>query len=188
MSKEKKQPLEKYISDFRQGLSGAVASIHAAARAYTDAISAYGDKAIIAFHKAYPGVSAATWERMRLIGTDSAIPEIIFLTDKTALRIARLPIDRQKEMFKDKEKVEVVTGAGNVVKKPLSQLTARDEDIVFKETGEIRTIAEMRQYQAEKNAATQELKPYDIQGNVLVIHRACRLGKKELEAILREMR
>lgn len=183
-----KKPLRDYLAEYRVALGGAVEQLKRAATVYAKAVAEYGDEAAIAFHKAYPGVSATTWEKMRLVGTDSAVPEIMLLTDRVGARIMRLPLAKQRAMIGGKTKLEIVTPRGNIVRKPFTALTRTEEDAAFKENGEKRTVAEMRAYYAEKTADHEVLKPYDVQGNVLVIHRACRIGKAELVQILEAMR
>lgn len=180
-------PIEKYVDDFGIAIGAAAVAILKAGQIYSAAIDAHGDKAAEAFHTAYPAVTGATWDRLRLIGKGCAVPETLFLSDRIARRIEMLPIDEQREMLGGKTTLKIVTSNGAIIDKPLADLTASEEDILFTETGRKRTIAEQRRRWAER--AQRNTSPaYEVRGNTLIVRRACRIGKDELTLILEGMK
>lgn len=179
--------IETYVENFGVVIGAAAVAIQKAGEIYSAAIDAHGDKAAEAFHKAYPAVTGATWDRLRLIGKGCAVPETLFLSDRISRRIEMLPIDEQREMLGGKTTLKVVTSKGAVVDKPLADLTAAEEDTLFTETGRKRTIAEQRRRWAER--AQHKTSPaYEVRGNTLIVRRACRIGKDELTLILEGMK
>lgn len=181
------EKIGKCIKKFSCLMTGAVESLENAARVYADAIDKYGDEAHYAFKDAFPSVTAATWDKLRLVAKQSIVPELLLLSDRIGARIARLPISTQRKMLSGVKRVTVVTPSGRTTEKALAQLTPEEEARVFGETGKMRTKSEQLRYIAERATKRQVCAAYDIEGNVLVVHRATRIGKAELLDIVKRM-
>ena len=184
------KPLSAHVKAFRAEFVSGVEAIHRAAKIYATAVREYPETAITAFHAAYPAVSQATWEKLRLIGTGDVHPAIMLCSDRIGLRIARLPIKEQHKLLDGRTSVKVVKPCtGEIETVPLSKLSPRHESVLFG-TDKVRTIAEQKAFVMEriKSASKDKVLPYRIEGQLLVINRACRIGIQELEAILVKMR
>jgi hypothetical protein len=169
-------------------LSGAVESLAKSARVYADAVTKYGDEACAAFKKAYPGVTQTTWDKMRLVAKGSLVPETLLLSDRVSARIGYLPLSEQRKMLGGKKTVQVVTPRGTVACKALSSLSPTEEDALFSASGKKRTIAEQREWYADRLADKQGRAAYEVRGNFLVVYRATKIGKAELLDIVRRMK
>lgn len=183
------KPLDAYLQEFKAAFGNAVESIAKCARIYAAAVIAHPDKAKERFHEAYPAVTDATWEKMRLVGNGDAHPAIMLCTDRIALRIARMTMEKQRELLDGKTALKCVNRTTGVVESVhLSDLKPRHEAVLFDGT-HARTVAEQRAYIAEsaKAAKTAPTPPYRVEGALLIVTRACRIGVKELRAILKQM-
>ena len=184
----KKDEISKAVSAFRTKIAGAAEGLYEASKIYADAVTRHGDDACRAFDKAFPGVSRATWDKMRLVAKDALVPEALLVSDRVAARIGYLPIDEQRKRLGGRKTVKVVTPTGNVVTKALARLTPNDERTVFSPSGKIRTEAEQRKWIAERTASAPASQAYEVRGNFLVVFRATKIGKAELLDIVRRMK
>ena len=182
------QKIAEAVSAFKSKMTGAVEALEAAARIYADAVTKYGDEACRAFKRAYPGVTQATWDKMRLVSKGSLVPEALLISDRAAARIGYLPVKDQRKMLSGKKTLQVVTPRGTVVTKALSALSATEEDAIFSESGKKRTLAEQRAWYADRLADKQERAAYEVRGNFLIVYRATKFGKAELLEIVGRMR
>ena len=184
-----RKPLQAYISAFAAGMNAATAKILEAAQQYVAAIEDYGNAAAPAFRKAFPGVTQATFDRLRSIGMGDVRPEVLYLTGPVAARVARLPYAEQTKVLEGcGNKVAIVTPAGRTVRRALAELSPAEEKTLFDMDGRTRTLAQQRAYLAARvreNPVTA--KPYRVDGAWLVVTRACRIGRVELGEIMRRM-
>jgi hypothetical protein len=176
------------VREFGANLKGAVESLARAARVYADAVAKYGDEACEAFQNAYPGVTPATWDKMRRVANGGLVPEAMLISDRAAARIERLPIKEQQKMLGGKKTLRVVTARGTVEDKPLSRLSPCEYDAVFSQSGKIRTEAEQRKFYADAAARKRVTKDYAIEGNCLRVFRATKFTKAELVEIVGRMK
>lgn len=182
--------LAEHIKAFRAEFQTGVEAIARAAKIYATAVLEYPDKAVKEFHATYPAVSAATWEKLRLIGNGDVHPAVMLCSDRIGLRIARLPIKEQNKLLDGKTALKVVKpSTGEVEEVPLSKLAPRHEAVLFGPNN-VRSITEQREFVKEriKEADKHKILPYVIEGQMLVVNRACRLGLQELEAIIAQIR
>ena len=176
------------VREFGANLKGAVESLARAARVYADAVAKYGDEACEAFQNAYPGVTPATWDKMRRVANGGLVPEAMLISDRAAARIERLPLKEQQKMLGGKKTLRVVTARGTVDDKPLSRLSPCEYDAVFSQSGKIRTEAEQRKFYADAAARKRVTKDYAIEGNCLRVFRATKFTKAELVEIVGRMK
>lgn len=176
------------VREFGANLKGAVESLARAARVYADAVAKYGDEACEAFQNAYPGVTPATWDKMRRVANGGLVPEAMLISDRAAARIERLPLKEQQKMLGGKKTLRVVTARGTVEDKPLSRLSPCEYDAVFSQSGKIRTESEQRKFYADAAARKRVTKDYAIEGNCLRVFRATKFTKAELVEIVGRMK
>lgn len=184
-----KRSLSAYLADFHTHFSSGIESITKAAKCYADAVREHSDKARNAFHKAYPAVTEATWEKLRLIGNGDMHPAIMLCTDRIGARLARLPMCQQKKLLDGRTHFRCVNRTtGEVESVALSDLKPRHERILF-DGDKLRSVNEQRAYamQMTESAKTVAGPPYVIEGGLLVVVRACRLGVNELKAIIKKI-
>lgn len=186
-TRKPRKTIEEYLAAFGRSLRGASEKLLAASREYVSAVDDYGDRAVVAFGREYPGVSEATWGKMLLVGRGGAVPEIIMLSDRTANAVARLDVKEQARMLGGKKTVAVVNRRGKLERKPLARLTPSDEKVAFDESGRLRTEAQQRAYLAARASEGVRTAPWEITGNILVVHRAVRISRSELVEILERM-
>lgn len=181
--------LQAYLESFRENFSAGIEGITRAARSYADAVREHSDKARKAFHEAYPAVSDATWEKLRLIGNGDVHPAVMLCTDRIGARLARLPMQEQKKLLDGKYRLKCVSRTtGEVESVPLSDLKPRHEHVLF-DGDKLRTVNEQRKFVKSLTATAKTIPgpPYRIEGAMLVVVRACRLGANEIKAILAKM-
>ena len=176
------------VHEFRVNLKGAVECLARSARIYADAVAKYGDEACAAFQNAYPGVTPATWDKMRRVANGGLVPEGLLLSDRAASRIERLPLKEQQKMLGGKKTLRVVTPRGEVQDKGLSKLTPIEYDAVFSQSGKIRTVDEQRKFYADAAARQRARTDYAVEGNVLRVFRATKFTKAELVEIIGRMK
>ena len=176
------------VREFGANLKGAVECLARSARIYADAVAKYGDEACAAFQNAYPGVTPATWDKMRRVANGGLVPEGLLLSDRAASRIERLPLKEQQKMLGGKKTLRVVTPRGEVQDKGLSKLTPIEYDAVFSQSGKIRTVAEQRKFYADAADRQRAKTNYAVEGNVLRVFRATKFTKAELVEIIGRMK
>jgi len=176
------------VREFGANLKGAVECLARSARIYADAVAKYGDEACAAFQNAYPGVTPATWGKMRRVANGGLVPEGLLLSDRAASRIERLPLKEQQKMLGGKKTLRVVTPRGEVRDKGLSKLTPIEYDAVFSQSGKIRTVDEQRKFYADAAARQSARMDYAVEGNVLRVFRATKFTKAELVKIIGGMK
>lgn len=176
------------VREFGANLKGAVECLARSARIYADAVAKYGDEALAAFQSAYPGVTPATWDKMRRVANGGLVPEGLLLSDRAASRIERLPLKEQQKMLGGKKTLRVVTQCGEVKDKGLARLTPIEYDAVFSQSGKIRTVDEQRKFYADAAARQRVTPAYTIEGNVLRVFRATKFTKAELIEIVGRMK
>ncbi len=189
MNKKNMTPVLGYVSRFSAKFKIGLGAIEEAAKIYAEAVRLYGDMAQAAFNDAYPAVSEATWDKLRLIGNNDAHPAIMLCTDRIGLRIARLPFEDQKRLLGEGGSVKVVNKTtGETEEIAVSEIKPRHEAVLF-DGDRARSVAEQRKYIREKanEAAPAITTAYRIEGSILVITRACRLGVSELKSIIKKL-
>ena len=157
----------------------------AASKAYYSMVEKHGRIAQRAFAKAFPGVDSAMWPRYYAVGAGLCVPETLYLSDKTARLVERVPLEEQKEMLSGVNSVTVVTPRGRVVRKPLVRLTQKEEGILFRPDGRIRSVEEMEA--ARESAVAVQPPDYEVRGRSLIVRRPFTFGKATLEQILESM-
>ena len=180
--------IDRAVREFGTHLKGAVESLAIAARIYADAVAQFGDEACAAFQSAYPGVTAATWDKMRRVANGGLVPEAMLISDRAAARIERLPPKEQQKMLGGKKTLRVVTARGAVEDKPLNKLTPIEYEAVFSQSGKIRTPDEQRKFYADAAARKRVTPDYIVEGNVLRVFRATKFTKAELVEIVGRMK
>lgn len=187
-SRKPRKTLEAYLAAFAANMDSATTHILEASRQYVAAIEDYGDAALPAFRARFPGVTQATFDRLRTIGMGDVRPEVLYLTGPVAARVARLPYAEQGKVLGGHGcKFSVVTGSGETVVRHLANLSPAEEKTLFDERGRRRTLAQQREYLAARVRLNPASRPYRIDGAWLVVNRACRIGRAELGEILRRM-
>lgn len=176
------------VREFGANLKGAVESLARSARVYADAVAKYGDEACAAFQNAYPGITPATWDKMRRVANGGLVPEGLLISDRAAARIERLPLKEQQKMLGGKKTIRVVTARGTVEDKGLSKLTPFEYDAVFSQSGKIRSVDEQRKFYADAAARRRVTPDYTVEGNVLRVFRATKFTKAELVEIVGRMK
>lgn len=189
---KQKKTINQFVASFANHLGAGIQSIYLAAKEYADAVVEYPDKASEEFHKAFPQVTEATWDKMRLVGSGSAVPAIMLVSDRLAFKIARMPIDKQKSIFGTDAPLRIVNRTtGKVERVRIADITARQERILFDdEKNEVRSVAQQKKFVETLNDgdAKESLPPYEVQGNVLFVRRRCNIGREELVRIIGSMR
>lgn len=180
-----KNEIETAVRTFGECMGNATKSLEAAARVYHAAVSKHGREAKRAFEAAYPAVDAEFWNRLYSVGSGLAVPETLYFSDRSARLIERLPIAEQKQMLSGVQKVTVITPRGRVVEKPLARLTRKEEEILIRDDGRLRTMSEMQE--AFAAAKSIRIPDYEVRGRQLIVHRPYNFGKRELQQILEEM-
>lgn len=175
------------VKKFGTHMCGVAKQLTAAAKTYASAVTKYGDEAREAFSAAYPGVSAGRWVLMEMVAAREIVSEALLLTDRVAMKVSKLDIGTQRKMLGGKTFIEVVKPDGTVKERALTDLTQWEEDTVFAESGEMRTVEEQKAFLEERTSRKGEVADWSVVGNRLVVRRAMSFGKEELEAILREM-
>ncbi len=186
---ERKGPIQAYVKGFGNHMGAAIEHIQLAANLYAEALQKYGDDAHEAFASAYPHVTQNTWDKLRLVGNGEADAKIMLLSDKFAARIVRLPIEKQHETLNGDSFCIVNPTTRKMENINYGEIMPRHERILFDdEKGKIRGIEEQVRYIDEQNRRrkAQEL-PYTVETDALVVHKACRIGKVELEDALEAM-
>ena len=187
--KKKQNEIMQAVIAFRAKMGSAAEALYEASVIYAKAVAKFGDDACKAFDEAYPGVTKTTWDKMRLVAKGALVPEALLVSDRISARIGYMSIEEQRNILGGKKTVQVVTPRGKVETKALPRLTAKDEDAVFSQSGQIRTVAEQRKWYAEKAATTQPQSPaYEVRGNILIVYRATKFGKAELLEIVGRMK
>lgn len=186
-SRKPRKTLEAYLTAFGRNLRGAADKLLASSREYAAAVDDYGDRAVRAFARDYPGVPEATWNKMLLVGHGGAVPEIIMLSDRTAATVARLEMEEQAAMLGGKKTIAVVNRRGKLERKPLAKLTPADERVAFDDSGRLRSEKQQREFLAARASDGVRTAPWEITGNILVVHRAVRISRSELVDILERM-
>lgn len=184
----KTRRINRAVRAFGVELKGAVASLERAAHIYADAVTKDGDDACRAFAEAYPGVTPATWDKMRIVANGGLVPEGLLISDRAAARIGRLPLKEQQKMLGGKKTLRVVTARGTVADKGLCDLTPMEYDAVFSASGKIRTETEQRKFYADSAARRRVTPDYAIEGNTLRVFRATKFTKAELLEIVGRMK
>ena len=185
-----KKTLNEYAENFGNNIKLGIESIKQAATEYADAIREYPSKAEKYFREQFPSVTATTWDKLRSIGNGDLNPNAILVSDVFCKALSKLPIEKQNRIFIGKgfRVVDPITRQTSVV--AFSQLTARQEKIVF--DGEsIRTPEQQRKYIDDTRSEMEEnnkIVPYHIDGKRLFIHRKCEIGLRELEKIIEKMK
>lgn len=181
--------LTAYVKGFGNHIGSAIEHIQQAAILYVDAITKYGESAQQAFCEAYPHVTQNTWDKLRLVGNGDADAKIMLLSDKFAARIIRLPIEVQHETLNGDSFCVVNPQTRKMENVNYGEIKPRHERILFDdERGKIRGIAEQVKYIDEQNRRKKAMEmPYTVETDALVVHKACRIGKTELEDVLEAM-
>ena len=181
--------MAEYVKGFSQHIGAAIDHIQQAANIYAEAINTYGEAAHDAFAKAYPHVTQNTWDKLRLVGNGEADAKIMLLSDKFAARIVRLPIEVQHETLNGDSFCVVNPTTRKMENVNYGEIKPRHERILFDdERGRVRGIEEQVRYIDEQNRRrkSREL-PYTVETDAIVVHKACRIGKVELEDALEVM-
>lgn len=181
--------MAEYVKGFSQHIGAAIDHIQQAANIYAEAINTYGETAHDAFSKAYPHVTQNTWDKLRLVGNGEADAKIMLLSDKFAARIVRLPIEVQHETLNGDSFCVVNPTTRKMENVNYGEIKPRHERILFDdERGRVRDIGEQVRYIDEQNRRrkSREL-PYTVETDAIVVHKACRIGKVELEDALEAM-
>lgn len=182
-------PITAYVKGFGNHIGSAIEHIQQAAILYVEAIAKYGESAQQAFCEAYPHVTQNTWDKLRLIGNGEADAKIMLLSDKFAARIVRLPIEVQHTTLNGDSFSVVNPQTRKIENVNYGEIKPRHERILFDdEKGNVRGIAEQVKYIDEQNRRKKRKDlPYTVETDALVVHKACRIGKVELEDVLEAM-
>jgi len=184
---ERKREIAKAVMKFKGEMSAAGDALTRAAKIYADTIAKFGDSAGEAFRKEYPAVTSVTWNKLLQLAAGKIVPEMIMVSDRVYKKYVKEPVEKQRKMFGGKKTVRVVTSSMKVAEIKLRHLTDTDVEQVFKDDGSMRTIDE--QIEIVKNRkVVSKTADYEVCGNVLIVHRATRIGKCELVKILEQMK
>ena len=173
------------LKEFSTYMNLAGHAIEQAAMVYASAVTKYGEAAVEAFHNTYPGISKVTWDKFIKVAAGKLIPQVILLSDRIAKKYESMTLAQQRKQFGGKKTVKVVSRAGHIAEVGLADLSPQEENTVFKPNGEVRTLEEQIAYHQERITPTPA---YEVCGNILVVKRACKIGKDELVKILEGMK
>ena len=189
-SSEIKADITRSVNMFRMNIGSAADSIHRAAVIYAECVEKYGERAIKAFEKEYPGVSKITWDKLIRVAGGKIIPELVLLSEGVSSKIAKMSIDEQRTLFGGAKTVKVAVAPGITRDVPLSRLSNAQSNLVFAEDGKVRPIEdqyEILKTRMEKRTCVS-VPDYEVVGRILVVNRACKIGMDELLHIIEEMR
>lgn len=181
----KKEEVAAALQAFKECLGSAAKALEAAAKIYYAAVKRNGRYAQDAFLDAYPGTDSEWWSRMFAVGSGLAIPETLYLSDKTSRIVERMPLKEQRQMLSGVKKVSVVTARGRVVEKPLVRLTMREEGVLVAPEGRLRSVEEQKAVRAAERESAVPV--YEVVGKQLRVHRPFTFGRATLLEILEEM-
>lgn len=184
--KNPERAINNALDKFGKHIQRAGNAIKLAAKDYADAVAKYGEAAVEAFHNTYPGITTVTWNKFIRIAANKLIPQVILLSDRIAKKFEAMPLEQQQAQFGEKTTVPFVNKAGQVSEVGLADLSPQQENTVFKPNGEVRTIEEQIAYYQQQRVTVRSA--YEVCGNILVVKRACKIGKDELVKILEGMK
>jgi len=184
---ERKREIANAVIRFKGEMTSAGDSLTRAAKIYADTIAKFGDSAGEAFRKEYPWVTTVTWTKLLRLAAGQIIPEMVLLSDRIYKSHEDADLETQRKMLGGKKTLRVVTKTMKVVDKPISDILPEEAKCLFKHDGSTRTVDEQLEFMKNTKKDPPK-KDYEVCGEVLIVHRATRIGKCELVKILEQMK
>lgn len=184
-----------YVVEFGHKLGMGLDAIKEAGKIYATALLKHPSTAAVRFAETYPTISAHTWDMLERIGNGDVHPGALLLSNNVAIKVSRLPVQKQNRIFEQASKgfkvVNPTTMRSRTI--PLSSLSVSQASILIDEDeGKIRSEKEQREILKNRNIITREnpgrerLPKYRIVGNVCYIA-GVEVGYATLKRIIAEM-
>ena len=178
-------------SEFKSALYAGCEGIARAARIYVEFLDREPLKADEFRSLADDMVPFHVWSLLEQVGRKQLHPRLLLGGGRHGNVIRRLPYSIQEKILERKEKFELVTSGGEILKVDLQ--TCEPEQIAqivdgdqIREPSAQRAYIENRKARAAlaKKPEPAELLPYQIIGGAILFRKDCRLTKRELKKLV----